>query len=340
MVARRPGLILSAVRGHIWAVGRYAVALRRGGGLDKEIDGVTATRRYSATALLTGAGAALMAGAAMAQVEILGQPEPWQIGFQPAASPIMEMIHRFNNGLLVVVTLITLFVLGLLLFCMLRFNARTNPQPSRTSHNTLVEVVWTVFPILILVGIAVPSFALLFAEHDPARAIPGYDPATDAHMTIKATGSQWYWTYEYPDNDDLSFDSLMLTEEERAADPNAGPRLLAVDNQMVVPTGTVIHMQVIGADVIHAFAVPAFGVKIDAIPGRLNETWFRVDREGIYFGQCSELCGRDHAFMPIAVRAVSPDVFDEWVVAAQSDLAGSYEMLAAHGSVEAEVAGN
>lgn len=292
---------------------------------------MTATRRYLATTLLAFSGVAFIAGAAVAQPEALqiGQPHPWQIGMQAAASPIMEMIHRFNYGLLIVVTLITLLVMGLLVICMLRFNARTNPEPSRTSHNTLVEVVWTIVPILILVGIAVPSFALLFAEHDPARAIPGYDPGTDPHMTIKATGSQWYWSYEYPDNDGLSFDSLMLTDEERAADPNAGPRLLAVDNEMVVPTGTVIHMQVIGADVIHSFAVPSFGIKIDAVPGRLNETWFRVDREGIYYGQCSELCGRDHAFMPIAVRAVSPDKFTAWVEAAQSDLSASYEMLAA-----------
>jgi cytochrome c oxidase subunit 2 len=292
---------------------------------------VTATRRYLATTLLAFCGFAFAAVAALAQGEPLqvGQPEPWQINLQPAASPIMEMIHSFNNGVLIVVTLITLLVLALLLVCMLRFNARANPFPSRTSHNTLVEVVWTVVPILILVGVAVPSFALLFAQHDPARAIPGYNPETDPHMTVKATGSQWYWTYEYPDNDDLAFDSLMLTEEERAADPNAGPRLLAVDNEMVVPTGTVVHMQVIGADVIHSFAVPAFGIKIDAVPGRLNETWFRVDREGIYYGQCSELCGRDHAFMPIAVRAVSPDKFTAWVEAAQSDLAASYEMLAA-----------
>lgn len=312
--------------------------------MDKEIEGVTAIRRYLTTALLAGAGLAFVGGAALAQAEVLqiGQPEPWQIGLQPAASPIMEMIHQFNNGLLIVVTLITFFVLGLLLYCMIRFNARSNPEPSRTSHNTLVEVVWTVVPILILVGIAVPSFALLFAQHDPARALPEFDPATDPQLTIKATGSQWYWSYEYPDNDGLFFDSLMLTEEERAADPNAGPRLLAVDNELVVPTGTVIHMQVIGADVIHAFAVPAFGIKIDAVPGRLNETWFRVDREGIYYGQCSELCGRDHAFMPIAVRAVSPETFDEWVVAAQSDLAASYEMLAAAhgGTVEQADAGN
>lgn len=291
---------------------------------------MTATRRYLATTLLAFGGLALITGAALAQPEALqiGEPEPWQIGMQAAATPIMEMIHRFNYGLLIVVALITLLVMGLLVVCMVRFNARTNPEPSRTSHNTLVEVIWTVVPILILVGIAVPSFALLFAEHDPARAIPGYDPATDPHMTIKATGNQWYWSYEYPDNGDLSFDSLMLTDEERAANPNAGPRLLAVDNQMVVPTGTVIHMQVIGADVIHSFAVPSFGIKIDAVPGRLNETWFLVEREGIYYGQCSELCGRDHAFMPIAVRAVSPDKFKTWVEAAQSDLAASYKLLA------------
>lgn len=288
--------------------------------------------------LLAGAGVGISVGAADA-----AQPEPWQIGLQPAATPIMEMVHSFNNGLLIVITLITLLVLALLLYCMVRFNARSNPVASRTSHNTLVEVVWTVVPILILVGIAVPSFALLFATHDPARAISGYDAATDPHITIKATGSQWYWTYDYPDNDDLSFDSLMLTDDERAADPDAGPRLLAVDNELVVPTGTVVHMQVIGADVIHAFAVPAFGVKIDAVPGRLNETWFRVDREGIYYGQCSELCGRDHAFMPIAVRAVSPEKFAMWVEAAQADLAASYELLAATdtaGQAEVADAGN
>ncbi len=275
-------------------------------------------------AILSGAGFGLCGGAALA-----AQPQPWQMGLQPAASPIMEMIHSFNNGVMIIMTLVTLFVLALLLYCIVRFNAKSNPVPSRTSHNTLIEVLWTVVPILILVGIAVPSFALLFAEHDPARAIPGFNPATDRQMTIKATGSQWYWTYEYVDSDGLSFDSLMLNETDRAADPNAGPRLLAVDNELVVPTGTVVNMQVIGADVIHAFAVPAFGVKIDAIPGRLNTTWFRVDAEGMYYGQCSELCGRDHAFMPIAVRAVAPATFDAWVAVAKTDLPGAYQMLAA-----------
>ncbi len=282
-------------------------------------------RRLPGMLLLAG----LTPGAALA-----AQPEPWQIGLQPAASPIMEMIHTFNNGLLIVVSLITLLVLVLLAYCVVRFNARANPVPSRTSHNTLVEVLWTVLPILILVGVAVPSFSLLFAEHDPARAIPGYDPEADPPLTIKATGNQWFWTYDYPDNDDLSFDSLMLSDEARAADPNAGPRLLAVDNPLVVPVGKVVRMQVIGADVIHSFAVPAFGVKIDAIPGRLNETWFRVDREGMYYGQCSELCGRDHAFMPIAVQAVSQANFDAWAAAAPTDLDAAYEALVAAAPAE------
>ena len=266
------------------------------------------------------------------------QPEPWQINLQPAATPIMEMIHHFNKGLLIVVALIVLFVLALLLYIMLRFNSRTNPVPSRTTHNTLIEVIWTVVPILILVGIAVPSFALLFAEHDPARAIPGYDAAKDPTITIKATGNQWYWSYDYPDNGDISYDSLMLQANQRT-DPAPQPRLLAVDNEMIVPVGTVVRMQVIGSDVIHSFAVPSFGVKIDAIPGRLNETWFRVDREGVYYGQCSELCGQaaaadgndlhGHAFMPIVVRAVTPDKFAAWAALAAKDLPGAYKLLAA-----------
>ena len=265
------------------------------------------------------------------------QPVPWEINLQPAASPIMEMIHSFNNGLLVVVTLIVLFVLALLIYCIVRFNSRANPVPSRTTHNTLIEVIWTVVPILILVGISIPSFALLFAEHDPARAIAGFDPAKDKELTIKATGNQWYWTYDYPDNGDVSFDSLMLQDNQRT-DPVAQPRLLAVDNEMIVPVGQVVRMLIIGNDVIHSWAVPSLGVKIDAIPGRLNETWFRADREGIYYGQCSELCGQapaqdmndlhGHAFMPIVVRAVAPDKFAAWVAAAAKDLPGAYKLLA------------
>jgi len=280
-------------------------------------------RHLSAALVLPAAALALASPAPAAQ------PVPWQMNLQPAASPIMEMIHTFNNGMLIVMAVIVTFVLALLLWCIVRFNSRANPVPSRTTHNTLIEVAWTVLPILILVGIAVPSFSLLFAQHDPARAIAGYDPETDPPLTIKATGNQWFWSYEYPDNGALGFDSIMLSEDARAADPSAGPRLLAVDNELVVPTGRVVRMQVIGADVIHSFAMPAFGVKIDAVPGRLNETWFRVDREGMYYGQCSELCGRDHAFMPIAIRAVSPAAFEAWVTAAAADLEGAYQQLAA-----------
>jgi len=252
------------------------------------------------------------------------QPQPWEVNLQPAGSPIMEMIHSFNNGLLIVISAIVIFVLALLVIVMVRFNARRNPVPSKTSHNTLIELIWTVVPILILVGIAVPSFSLLIAEHDPARAVPNYNP--DNALTIKATGSQWYWSYEYPDNGDISFDSLILTDDQ-ITDPATQPRLLAVDNNMVVPTGTVIHMQVIGADVIHSFTVPSLGFKIDAIPGRLNETWFLVEKEGMYYGQCSELCGRNHAFMPIAVQAVSPEKFKAWADAAKSDLGAAYKLL-------------
>jgi len=272
------------------------------------------------------------------------EPRPWQINLQPAGSPVMEAIHRFNDGLLIVVTAIVIVVLALLVYVMVRFNARAHPVPSRTSHNTLIEVLWTIVPILILVAIAIPSFSLLFSEHDPARLIPNYDPAKS--VTIKATGSQWSWNYDYPDNGDVSFDSNMLQDKERT-DPTNQPRLLAVDNPMVVPIGTVIRMQVIGTDVIHSFAVPSLGFKLDAIPGRLNEIWFLASREGIYYGQCSQLCGQSpsadpndlhgHSFMPIEVRAVTPDKFTAWAAAAKTDLPGAYKLLAESGEPAAPV---
>jgi cytochrome c oxidase subunit 2 len=280
-----------------------------------------ALKRAALGTALSGIGLTALGGPALAN------PSPWEINLQPAATPIMGMIHSFDNGVLIVVTLIVLLVLALLIYCMVRFNARANPVPSRTSHNTLIEVLWTVVPILILVGIAVPSFALLFAEHDPARAIAGFDPAKDKELTVKATGNQWYWSYEYPDNGDISFDSLLLRDAN--GNPTGTPRLFAVDNRMVVPVGVVVRMQVIGADVIHSFSVPSFGIKIDAIPGRLNETWFRVDKPGVYYGQCSQLCGRDHAFMPIAVQAVSQDQFDAWAKAAVKDVGAANKLLAA-----------
>ena len=257
----------------------------------------------SALALAALAPAAAMAG----PLAGMGQPSPWQINFQQAASPIMENIHWFHDFLLVIITLITLFVLALLLIVIFKFNARANPVPSKTTHNTLLEVAWTVIPVIVLVSIAVPSFRLLFAQLN----IPAAD------LTIKATGKQWFWTYDYPDNG-FSFDSLMLQDKDRKPDQ---PRLLAVDNEVVVPVNKVVRVQVIGADVIHAFAVPSFGVKIDAVPGRLNETWFRATREGVYYGQCSELCGKDHAYMPITVRVVNDRVYAAWLDQAKKKFA-------------------
>jgi cytochrome c oxidase subunit 2 len=238
----------------------------------------------------------LIGGAAFAGS---GQPSPWQMGFQQAATPVMENIVWFHDFLLWLIIAITIFVLALLVIVVVRFNSRANPTPSRTTHNTLLEVMWTLVPVIILVAIAVPSFKLLFLQ----LTIP------QADVTVKATGKQWYWSYSYPDAK-FEFDSLMLKDNERKADQ---PRLLAVDNELVVPVNKVIRVQVIGSDVIHAFAVPSFGIKIDAVPGRLNETWFKATREGVYYGQCSELCGRDHAFMPIAVRVVNDRDYTAWL---------------------------
>jgi cytochrome c oxidase subunit 2 len=236
-------------------------------------------------------------GAALAQ---LGQPAPWQLGLQHAATPVMENIVWFHDYLLYFIAAITAFVLLLLVVVMVRFNARANPTPSRTTHNTLIEVLWTIVPIVILILIAIPSFKLLFFQLN----LPPAD------ITVKATGKQWYWSYSYPDNGKFEFDSLMLKAGELKQDQ---PRLLAVDNEMVVPVNKTVHVITTGADVIHSFSVPSFGIKIDAIPGRINETWFKASREGVYYGQCSELCGKDHAFMPIAVRVVSEQAFAAWV---------------------------
>jgi cytochrome c oxidase subunit 2 len=238
----------------------------------------------------------------------LGQPSPWQIGLQQSASPVMDNIIWFHDFLLYIITGITGFVLVLLVVVMVRFNARTNPIPSRTTHNTLIEIAWTLIPIVILMVIAVPSFKLLFLQLN----VPPAD------LTVKATGKQWYWSYSYPDNGQFEFDSLMLKEGERK---EGQPRLLAVDNEMVVPVNKTVRVITTGSDVIHSFAVPSFGIKIDAVPGRINETWFTATREGVYYGQCSELCGKDHAFMPIAVRAVSEQAFSAWVEEAKKKYA-------------------
>jgi cytochrome c oxidase subunit 2 len=230
----------------------------------------------------------------------LGQPSPWQLGLQQSASPVMDNIIWFHDFLLYIITAIAGFVLALLIIVMVRFNARANPAPSRTTHNTLIEIAWTIIPIMILMFIAVPSFKLLFFQLN----VPPAD------LTVKATGKQWFWSYTYPDNGGFEFDSLMLKEGERKQDRL---RLLAVDNEMVVPVNKTVRVITTGADVIHSFAVPSFGIKIDAVPGRINETWFTATREGVYYGQCSELCGKDHAFMPIAVRVVSEQAFSAWI---------------------------
>jgi cytochrome c oxidase subunit 2 len=253
-------------------------------------------------------------GAALSVLSVVGlasavasQPKDWQLGFQEAASENMTMITDFNNFLLVLMTAISVFVLGLMLYVMVRFNARANPEPSKTTHNTLVEVIWTVVPIVILVVIAIPSFRLLYFQ----REIP------EADMTVKAVGYQWYWGYEYPDHGDFAFDSLMLSDEERGDQP----RLLATDTAMVVPVDTTVRVIVTAADVLHAFAMPAFGLKMDAVPGRLNETWFKAEKTGTYYGQCSELCGIRHAFMPIRIEVVSKADFALWVEEAQNEYA-------------------
>ena len=260
-------------------------------------------------ASLTALAAMVHGGAAWAGE---GTAKPWQLGFQPAASPVMDEISWFHNSfLLPIIVVITIFVVLLLAICILRFNARANPNPSRVTHNTMLEVAWTVIPVLILVAIAIPSFRLLYFQLDYLSE------ERPADITIKATGYQWYWNYEYPDHEEIAFDSYLV--EEADLEPGQ-PRLLTVDADVVVPVGKVVRL-IVTADptgVIHAWAIPAFGVKIDAVPGRLNETWFKAERPGIYYGQCSELCGRGHAFMPIAVRVVSEDDFNAWVETAKS----------------------
>ncbi len=262
--------------------------------------------------------------AASAATGFAAQPVPWQIWHQPAGSDMMARIEWFDFYTLYFIVPITILVMGLLLYVMLRFNSRANPKPSKTTHNSLVEAAWTILPIIVLVAIAVPSFDLLNRQLAPTEE-PG--------LTIKATGLQWYWDYEYQDESAVAFSSLMLQEDERDAsgksDKATYPRLLAVDNELVVPVNVMVRVLVTASDVLHDFALPAFGLKIDAVPGRLNETWFKADREGLYYGQCSELCGRDHAFMPIAIRVVSKQQFDAWQAQAAGDLEGANKALMA-----------
>ena len=251
-----------------------------------------------------GALAAMFAGQAMAE-ELLGQPTPGAIDLQPAAAPLKHDAIFFHDAILLpITTVISVFVLGLLIWVVIRYNKRANPVPARWSHNTVVEVIWTSVPVLILMVIAIFSFKLLYAYHDMPKP----------YMTVKATGYQWYWGYEYPDQKIAEITSNVLSPEEVAKRGlPASLNNLAATEPMVVPVNQVVRVQVTGADVIHAFALPAFGLKTDAIPGRLNETWFKAEKVGTYYGQCSELCGVDHAFMPIEIKVVTQPEFDAWV---------------------------
>jgi cytochrome c oxidase subunit 2 len=275
--------------------------------------------RASATALILGI---LLASAGVACAG-LGQPTPWEMDLQDSASPVMQDVAGFHFFLLWVIALISAFVLGLLLICIVRFNARSNPTPSRTTHNTPIEILWTIVPVVILAAIAVPSFRLLFVQLE----VPKPD------LTVKATGKQWFWSYSYPDSGNFEFDSMMVQEK----DLKPGQlRLLAVDNEMVVPVNKVVHVLVTGADVIHSFAVPSFGIRMDAIPGRVNETWFKATTEGVFYGQCSELCGKDHSFMPIAVHVVNENDFNTWLSSAKQKYAIDND--AAHSALAATAA--
>lgn len=287
-----------------------------------------------ASAVLAGFATSLFASGAYAD-----QPKPWQTDLQAAASPVMTDIRWFEQYTLAFIVPITLFVLLLLIVVVVRFRSGANPVPSKTSHNTAIEVIWTLGPVLVLLAIAIPSFKLLNKE----LTIP-----EKPDVTVKVTATQWLWSYEYQQENPVSFDSIMLKENEREAagktDVAKYPRLLAADNEMVVPVNKNVRLLVTAAptDVIHSFAMPAFGVKIDAIPGRLNESWFLAEREGLYYGQCSELCGKDHSFMPIAIRVVSEDKYKAWLAAAASDLSKANKdlMAATDGPAPVNVAQN
>jgi cytochrome c oxidase subunit 2 len=261
------------------------------------------------------AGALLtLSSGAWAQAE----RENWQLYLPDPASPITERINGFSNAVLIVITLITLFVVVLLAWVIIRYNSKANAVPSKTTHNSLIEVLWTVLPVIILVAIAIPSFGLLFAQYDPGRIIENYDP--EGALNVKATGYTWFWGYEYTDPD-VEIANYFSNPVRDAAGNFAGePRLLETDLPMVVPEGRVIRVQVTAeaAGVIHSFSLQSMGIKVDAVPGRAAETWFLAERQGTFYGQCSELCGRYHAFMPIELRVVSAEQFDEWVAAVRS----------------------
>jgi cytochrome c oxidase subunit 2 len=272
-----------------------------------------ASARSSGARLLGASIALVLADSAWASG--VGLAEPGQIGFQQAVTPIADEIHWFHDALLMpIITAISLFVLALLAYVIWKFNEKTNPTPSKTTHNTLVEVAWTIIPVVVLVIIAIPSFRLLTNE----LVIPPAD------ITVKVTASQWHWAYEYPKDQGggFSFESYMKPENEIKPE-NGDVRLLSVDNEAVVPVNKTIVLQITAVDVIHSFIVQSFGVRVDAVPGRLNETWFKADREGVYYGQCSKICGKDHAYMPIAFRVVSEEKYQAWLADAKKKFAAA-----------------
>jgi cytochrome c oxidase subunit 2 len=263
---------------------------------------------------LYGLLAALVAAPAMAQdgLEVVGQPTPRGIGFQPAATELMRDIQWLDGMLNIIITVITLFVTGLIVYCIVRYNRKANPTPGTFTHNSPVEVAWTIIPIVVLVFIGAFSLPILFKQQE----IPKAD------ITIKVTGYQWYWGYEYVDHE-FGFDSFLLGKDELADAGYAHEQyLLATDTAVVVPVGKTIVMNVTGADVIHSWTIPAFGVKQDGVPGRIAQLWFAAEKEGVYFGQCSELCGKDHAYMPITVKVVSEEAYQEWLNGAIEEYAG------------------
>jgi cytochrome c oxidase subunit II len=265
------------------------------------------TRKRGVRALVVLAVALILVGG-LAAAAWAAQPRPWELGMQPPATPVKDRLNAFHNELLVIIFLIAGFVMALLLYVIVRFNHRRNPIPSRTSHNAVIEILWTVVPVLILVAIAIPSFKLMYYMD----RIPNPD------MTIKVTGHQWYWSYEYPDQKGLAFDSNIIQQ----ADLKPGQlRLLEVDNPLVVPVQTNVRVLVTSTDVIHSWFVPSFGVQEYAIIGRINESWFNVERQGTYYGECNQICGLNHAFMPIKIVALSKEAFQRWLVGAQKKFA-------------------
>jgi cytochrome c oxidase subunit II len=278
---------------------------------------------WNRTALAAAALGLSTVGPALADT---GQPSPWQVGLQGPATEVAKFTYDLHTALVWIITLISLFVLGLLVAVMVKFNEKANPNPSKTTHHTGLEIAWTIIPVLILVGVAIPSFRLLKFQIE----IPKAD------ITLKVYGNQWYWSYEYPADQGggFKFDSNVLTAADAA---KAGqPNLLAVDNELVVPVGKTIVLQVVGNDVIHSFSVASLGFRMDAVPGRLNQTWFRTEREGVYYGQCSRLCGQNHAYMPVAIRAVSADKYAAWLADAKKKFASADTPVRVAAIAEAE----